>query len=51
MKEGKRKMFTRWTRLLAEVEKAREHDPGYKVPERKAKDYDNKRTKSRKNKE
>ena len=41
--------FTRWTRLLEEVRKAREHDPGYKVPERKAKDYDNKRTKSRKN--
>lgn len=27
-------MFTRWTRLLAEVRKAREHDPGYKVPEK-----------------
>ena len=42
-------MFTRWTRLLAEVEKAREHDPGYKVPERKAQNDDNTRTKSRKN--
>lgn len=40
--------FTRWTRLLEEVRKARAK-PGYKVPERKAKDYDNKRTKSRKN--
>ena len=26
--------FARWTRLLEEVRKAREHDPGYKVPEK-----------------
>lgn len=43
-------MFTRWLALLDSVRKAREHDPG-KVPERKAKNDDNKRTKSRKNKE
>ena len=41
-------MFTRWTRLLEEVRKAREHDPG-KKPERKAQNDDNTRTKSRKN--
>ena len=40
-------MFTRWTRLLAEVKRARD-DPD-KKSERKAKDYDNKRTTSRKN--
>lgn len=43
-------MFTRWLALLDLVRKAREHDPG-KKPERKAQNDDNKRTKSRKNKE
>ena len=41
-------MFTRWLALLDSVRKAREHDPD-KKSERKAKDYDNKRTTSRKN--
>lgn len=41
-------MFTRWLTLLDSVRKAREHDPG-KKSERKARNDDNKRTKSRKN--
>ena len=43
-------MFTRWLRLIDEVKRAR-GDPGNKEPERKAQNDDNKRTKSRKNKE
>lgn len=33
MKEGKRKMFARWTRFLEDFKKARAK-PGYKVPEK-----------------